>query len=159
MNRMQRRHFLRLGWIMVCIHVLCSACSDSSNDITDTASQKCTTTSGAGLVDSDDSGVKKVTFYRDLLPILTANTRQRPYKCTTCHAHYETPEGLSNVPEVERIVDSLNKGRMPRSNSRVSEDEIKLFESWRLQGFLPGDPKDAPKVNTNSASKSTGKCQ
>jgi hypothetical protein len=89
---------------------------------------------------------RQVTFYKDLLPILTSNSEGKHYKCTTCHAHMNQPEGLNSVAKVEDSIKSMRNGTMPRSNSRVTEEEILLFELWRLQGFQPGDPSDTPKA-------------
>ena len=86
-----------------------------------------------------------VTFYGDLLPILASNAKPRIYKCTTCHAHYNQPSGLGNVPEIERIVKSLETKYMPRGGDPVPAAEIELFTLWRLQGF-----KERPDVKPSS---------
>lgn len=120
----------------------------------DAQTPPCTTASGSGgaygLEAGEDTGagtaVRQVTFYKDLLPILTANSGKRTYKCTTCHAHMKEPEGLNSVSKIEETIDSMTKGRMPRSNARVTPAEIKLFDLWRLQGFQAGDPSDTPEA-------------
>jgi hypothetical protein len=85
---------------------------------------------------------RQVTFYGDILPVLSADSRSRSYKCTTCHAHYREPEGLNSVPEIERIIESMKEGRMPRSTTKVTAAEIELFDVWRLQGFSVGRKPD-----------------
>jgi hypothetical protein len=82
---------------------------------------------------------KNINFYQDILPILQANTAGHSYKCTTCHAHYAEAEGLNNVPEINRIIDSMETGRMPRSNNKVSKKFIDMFRTWQKQGFRTGD--------------------
>lgn len=96
-----------------------------------------------------------VTFYGDLLPILDADEGTTVHKCTTCHAHYAKPEGLNSVREVESVVESMRNGRMPRVGTRVPNEQIELFNKWRLQGFKVGVPK--PKVKPEGLeAKNTG---
>ena len=132
----------------------------------DTATPECkpaTNTSSGGAygldtgTDDEVAGTteRQVTFYKDLYPILTANSGSRTYKCTTCHAHMKTPEGLNSVSKVEETIESMKTGRMPRSDSRVTPAEIKLFDLWRLQGFQPGDPSDAS-ADAEPAEKPSG---
>ncbi|TWW07947.1 hypothetical protein E3A20_29240 [Planctomyces bekefii] len=92
-----------------------------------------------------------VTFYGDLLPVLSSNESGAVYKCVTCHAHYGKPEGLSSVLEIERIVTSLKNGRMPRGGDPVPADKIELFSVWRLQGFQSGSPKKQESVTGQSS--------
>ena len=100
-----------------------------------------------------------VTFYKDILPILSSQQTGKVYKCTTCHAHYAKPEGLNNVPELNRVVESMRNGRMPRVGTRVPEDSIKLFSAWQIQGFPAGEPANlSPKTQatgTPTSSSST----
>lgn len=103
--------------------------------------QKTPATASTLYIQGAGPKVDQVTFYQDILPILSANVRGKNYKCITCHAHYTNPDGLNNVPEIERIVASLKSGSMPRSNDRVPPKYIELFDVWRLQGFGVGDPK------------------
>ena len=92
----------------------------------------------------------ELTFYQDILPILKANVAGHSYKCTTCHAHYSEPEGLNSVLEINRITDSMESGRMPRSNNRVPKELIDVFRAWQKLGFRAGNrnaPERASKIN------------
>lgn len=86
----------------------------------------------------------QITFYKDVLPILSSNKAGAAHKCTTCHAHYNDPNGLNNVGEVDRIVEALETGRMPRGGDRVPKEKINLIRTWQLQGFQNGSPSDTP---------------
>lgn len=107
-------------------------------------------TQSAGSVDSADSvsaspkPAAAVTFYGDLLPILASVKTDEVYKCTTCHAHYLKPAGMNNVRELERVVESMRLGRMPRVGNAVPADKIDLFTTWRLQGFQEGSIRKSP---------------
>ena len=143
--------------------LLFTACNDAPP--VESAAPNCGEVGGA-LADPDpdtETGAVEpdfITFYGDLLPILSSNGKDQAYKCTTCHAHYMKPSGLNNVREVERIVESLRSGRMPRGGDPVTSAKIELFSMWRLQGFKEGIPKresapgqlDATVKGTTSAS-------
>lgn len=102
---------------------------------------KCSPATGAALQDGVPA---QITYYRDILPILSSSKDGAAYKCTTCHAHYGEPNGLNNVGEVDRIVESLETGRMPRGGDRVPKERINLIRTWQLQGFQNGQPSDKP---------------
>jgi len=101
----------------------------------------CSPATGAALQDGVPA---QITYYRDILPILSSSRDGAAYKCTTCHAHYGEPNGLNNVGEVDRIVESLETGRMPRGGDRVPKERINLIRTWQLQGFQNGQPSDTP---------------
>ncbi len=80
-------------------------------------------------------GEKVVTFYGDVLPFLSSNAAGSAYKCTTCHAHYNAPDGLNSVGEVDRMINAMESGRMPRGGDPVPADKVALLRKWQLQGF------------------------
>jgi hypothetical protein len=133
---------------------MATACMNQASIEAETPTCTPASSSNGGVYDLQAAD-RQVTFYKDLLPILTSNSEGKNYKCTTCHAHMNQPEGLNSVAKVEDSIRSMRNGTMPRSNSRVTEEEIQLFDLWRLQGFQPGDPSDTPPADatpkTNSA--------
>jgi hypothetical protein len=94
--------------------------------------------------DEVSSGGSRVSFYGDLFPILNSNFRNRVYKCSTCHAEYNDPSKLANVPELVRAIDSMKSMRMPRGGDPVPAAMIELFAKWRIDGFFVGKPGDNP---------------
>jgi hypothetical protein len=90
------------------------------------------------------SSGSRVSFYGDLYPILNSNFRNRVYKCSTCHAEYNDPVKLANVPELVRVIDSMKSLRMPRGGDPVPAAMIDLFSKWRFDGFTVGKLGDNP---------------
>jgi hypothetical protein len=88
--------------------------------------------------------VKQITFYGDLLPILNSVQTGAVYKCTTCHANYATPDGMNSQDELNRVVQSMQDGSMPRSGQLVPQALIDEFKVWGVEGFPPGDPSSTP---------------
>jgi hypothetical protein len=118
-------------------------CAETSANRTESVSENC----GTFEVEVE---AKQLTFYQDILPILKANTAGHSYKCTTCHAHYSEPDGLNSVPEINRIIDSMESGRMPLSSNRVPKKLIDVFRVWQKHGFRTGnrnDPERSSKIN------------
>lgn len=118
--------------LLTIIFLFILGCTEEPSKRSDALSDKC----DAYKVEVEG---KYITFYQDILPILQANTADHSYKCTTCHAHYAEPEGLNNVPEINRIIDSMESGRMPRSNNKVPKQLIDMFRTWQRHGFRTGD--------------------
>lgn len=114
--------------------LLLSGCSGSVSPQAEVPTPACSPSSSALALEDSDG----VTFYGDLLPVLSSNKSGEVYKCTTCHAHYGKPDGMNNVRELERVVESMRSGRMPRGGDRVPAALIELFSMWRLQGFKDG---------------------
>lgn len=138
------------------------ACAEPAR--VDSTNPGCTSSTGATLASEGDAEPKVITFYGDILPILSSNAADSTYKCTTCHAHYSKPKGMNNVPELERVVESMRSGRMPRGGDPVPADKIELFTMWRLQGFQEGTQKaassTASKAESNAGkSTSSSNCQ
>jgi peroxiredoxin len=94
----------------------------------------------------------KVTYYRDVLPILQAN-------CQSCHRPGEVgPFSLLTCKQAVRwaadIKDFTQQHRMPpwkpveggpfRNERRLSERDIATLAAWVDGGTPEGDPKDAP---------------
>lgn len=104
----------------------------------------------------DLADTNQVTFYGDLLPILSSNVDGKVYKCTTCHADMAKPDALNTVDKVNRAIESMENGRMPRPGNPVPKDKIELFRIWQLQGFQEGDPNAPKKATTTSTGSSTG---
>ncbi len=118
-------------------------CAQTSSNRTESVSEIC---SSYEL----EVEAKQITFYQDVLPILKANTAGHSFKCTTCHAHYSEPEGLNSVPEINRIIDSMESGWMPRSSDRVPKELISVFRTWQKHGFRTGNrnaPERSSKIN------------
>ncbi len=99
--------------------------------------------------------VEQVTFYGDLLPILSSVESDKIYKCTTCHAEMAKPDGLNTVDKLNRAVEAMENGRMPRPGNSVPKDKIELFRIWQLQGFQEGDKNAKPVKQQTSTSTST----
>jgi hypothetical protein len=115
---------------------LAAACQDEP-PVPEPVLSRCTGSQAtAGLSEP----ARSVTFYGDLLPILSSTATGAVHKCTTCHAHYGKPEGLNTVPELESVVQALSTGRMPRGGDFVPAEQIELFRMWRDQGFPAGAP-------------------
>lgn len=95
---------------------------------------------------SSAAAVPEVTFYGNILPILSSTATGSNYKCTTCHAHYTSPSELSTVPELQRVVTAIRNGTMPRGGDRLPAEKVALFERWRDQGFKAGSI-GAPPIN------------
>ncbi len=117
--------------------------------------------------DLDLTDVQQVTFYGDLLPILSSVEDGKVYKCTTCHAEMGKPDGLNTVTKLGRAIESMENGRMPRPGNAVPPAKIELFRIWQLQGFQEGDknsPKPSRPVSSSSSSSpssesaSSGNC-
>ncbi len=107
----------------------------------DGGSYACTTTSPSNNMSiGQDTNADKgpVSYWADIFPILDSVATTRVYKCNVCHANYARPDGLSSVPELNRVIGSMRNGRMPRGGDRVPEAAIQLFEKWRLDGFQTG---------------------
>jgi hypothetical protein len=119
-----------------------SAASLADGDGTATGAGSAT---GAGTGTTASGTPPQVTFFGDLLPILSSNERGAAYKCTTCHAHYAQPSGLSSVAEVDAIVQAMTDASMPRGGDAVPREKIVLFRQWQLQGFQTGRPQSLPR--------------
>lgn len=137
--------FIRLVGL-VALGTVAVSCAESAR--VEPASSGCSSSSALVADDTGkkNDGTKAVTFYGDLLPILSSNVADHSYKCTTCHAHYAKPKGLNNVEEVERVVESMRSGRMPRGGDPVPAEMIELFTMWRIQGFQEGSPKSSTTI-------------
>lgn len=118
--------------------------------------------------DLDLTDVPQVTFYGDLLPILSSVKDNEIYKCTTCHAEMAKPDGLNTVTKLNRAIESMENGRMPRPGNPVPKAKIELFRIWQLQGFQEGDknnpkpskpsPSPSPQSPSSTESGTTGNC-
>ena len=133
------------GRAVLIIAGLAWACQHQNSIPPEPAKQDCASPS-AGVAGASQAAAgdedRQITFYRDILPILTSNTKGKVYKCTTCHSQYAKPEDVASVDEVEAIVASLKSGKMPRAGNAVAPGEIELFTKWRLMGFQTGKKAD-----------------
>ncbi|VTR99275.1 redoxin domain-containing protein [Tuwongella immobilis] len=107
-------------------------------------------------VRQDTSGTPittKVTYYKDILPILQTN-------CQSCHRPGEVgPFSLMTYKQAVNwasdIEDYTHSGKMPpwkpttgpafENERRLSDKELNLISEWVKGGTPAGDPKDAPK--------------
>ena len=126
--------------------MMLSACGPRTSTAADPGYQA-TPNSGTAKCNSSPSlkedSDEPITFYKDVLPILDASTTGRVYKCTVCHSFYSKPSGSNSVDKIERIIDSVESGRMPlEGGDRVSPGEIQVLKLWRATGFQEGDPSD-----------------
>lgn len=144
--------------LALALTALAASCNEPPQQQSQTP--QCTPSKAASLDETaaqsedDTEPSTEVTFYGDLLPILASVETGKVYKCTTCHAHYEKPDGMNNVRELERVVESMKIGRMPRVGDRVPSAKIELFTMWRLQGFKDGTPKTAARSDSTSPAQS-----
>ena len=114
------------------------------------------TSTGGGVAElvADNSIPRQITFYGDLLPILSSQTSGAVFKCTTCHADYGDPEKMNNVLTVNQIVEALEIGRMPRGGNLMPKAKIQLFRTWQLQGFQVGTIGSHPSAAAEGADAS-----
>ncbi len=124
--------------------LLLAGCAEQQSPQIATTANCPAKTAGSGLTDPAAATTpRQITFYGDILPILSSQETGKVYKCTTCHADYGKIEKLSNVLEVDRVIESMTVGRMPRGGTKVPKESIQLFRDWQLQGFQAGTPQAA----------------
>lgn len=155
---------MRQGLVQGFLVLVLTACAGQSQpQVATEDTSKCQPSgksSGGGASYLADPAIAQVTFYGDLLPILRSQSKDKVYKCTTCHAHYNKPDSMNNLDEINRVIESMENGRMPRGGDFVPKDKIEMFRIWQLQGFQLGD-KDNPKPSgvTPGSTGSSGQSQ
>jgi hypothetical protein len=95
------------------------------------------------LKDYDDRRVR-VTWYDDVLPILTSTIPGEKYQCVTCHTDYGEPKTLKKIrpgglSEVGHMVASMREGGqafMPRIGDRVPDRYVTMLKTWEANPEL-----------------------
>lgn len=105
------------------------------------------------LIASGANAAEKITFHRDVLPILQN-------RCQECHRDGEIgPFALMDYKDeakkARNLVASVGSRQMPpwkpvdgipmQHDRRMTKLEIETLTSWIADGTLEGDPIDAPK--------------
>jgi hypothetical protein len=92
-----------------------------------------------------------VTFYKDILPLLTTNLPDRQYECTQCHASYGDPNGVAKARVVDDIIASVESGFMPMNEGpRMRKEEIEILKLWRRSGMQIGTPNNPSPTSSSS---------
>jgi hypothetical protein len=83
------------------------------------------------------SASAKLSFAKDVLPILKARTEGKVYKCTICHPDYESLENVSKPDVAQDIIRSAEEGTMPVGGTKVASSDIAILKKWVKDGYRP----------------------
>ena len=93
--------------------------------------------------------IGSVTFYKDVLPILTSSRPGANYRCTVCHASYADYQQVSRPAVANAIVDSIAMHRMPLTGDSVTARDFEIIRAWVAGGLVAGQPIAAPGKTAN----------
>ena len=92
----------------------------------------------------DAVAIGPVTFYGDVLPILTSSKPGVNYRCTVCHASYADYQQVSRPAVANSIVDSIASHRMPLTGDSVTAKDFEIIRAWVAGGLVAGQPIVVP---------------
>lgn len=84
----------------------------------------------------------RITFYGDVLPILSSRGEGRKYDCTSCHSEYKNPNTLLQDGEIDRMLHAMrgvDSSFMPRIGDRVPDNYLQMLRKWKLNPIM-GEP-------------------